>query len=114
MIDALWTAVIRLSEQNLSCEAIADRLHISAQKVKRILITAGLYQTPRTEEITAMRDRGMSVEEIAEELKITVAAVQANLPYIKGQYRAEYPTKNAMAIRRSRDKKQEGTDEQNR
>ena len=108
MMDATWTAVIRLYKQGLKPKVISDRLHLSAPKVKRILITSGLYSTPRTEEIAAMRRQGMTVEQIAEELGITVAAVQAHLPYIKGHYMAEYPTINALRIRRSREKKSKG------
>ena len=104
MTDATWTAAIRLSEQGLKPAAIAGRLGISPQKVKRILITAGMYSTPRTEKIAAMQETGMTVEEIAEELGISEAAVQSNLPYIKGQYGAEYPTVNALRIRKSRSK----------
>lgn len=40
-MDALFTSVVRLSEQGLSLKKISKQLNISEQKARKILITAG-------------------------------------------------------------------------
>ena len=104
MMDATFTAVLRLHEQGESIKTIARRLKISEQKVRRILITAGAYTSSTVEYIRTHVAAGESVEEIVDALGITVKAVIGNMAYTKGMYRAEYPSKNAIAIRRFRSK----------
>lgn len=79
---------------------IANRLGISSPKVRKILLTIGAIQTDESR----MHAAGMTVAEIAAEQKISEKAVSGRLPYTKGMYDAEYPTKNALRIRRSRQK----------
>lgn len=101
MMDSTFTAVLRLWEQDLSQKEIARRLNLSEQKVRRILVTAGAIQT----EESKLHSQGQTVEEIAAALGKTVKAVQARIPYDKGMYNSEYPTINAMRIRKTRKKR---------
>ena len=100
MMDATYTAVSRLWEQQLSQKEISRRLGISEQKVRKILITIGAVET----DISRMYASGMTAEEIADRLGISKKAVNGHIPYQKGIYNAEYPTLNALAIRKSRSK----------
>ena len=100
MMDAAFTAALRLWEQDLSQKEIARRLNISEQKVRRILVTAGAIQT----EESKLHAQGQTVEEIAAALGKTVKAVQTRIPYDKGMYNSEYPTINALRIRKTRKK----------
>ena len=100
MLDATVTAVIRLYEQGVSVKEIARRLNIGNQKSMQILVTAGLVETDESR----LQKQGKSVDEICELLGKSRKAVLPRLPYSKGQYNAEYPTINALRIRKCRDK----------
>lgn len=100
MMDATFAAVARLWEQHCSVREIARRLGISDCKARKILITLGARDTDESR----LYASGLSVEEIAARLGKSRNAVLARIPYIKGQYGAEYPTVNALRIRRSREK----------
>lgn len=78
---------------------------LSVQKVRRILITAGEWTSPRTDEINRLMESGKTVTEVASMLGITENAVIGHLPYSKGEYNSASPTKNAIAIRRHRERK---------
>ncbi len=77
---------------------------LSRQKVRRILITAGVWSSSRTDDIHRLMGEGKSTREIASELDMTENAVISYLPYTKGIYGADEPTENALAIRRWREK----------
>lgn len=100
-MDATETAVIRLHEQGLSDTKIAQRLGIGYQKVARILINSGLKETDESK----MLANGKSVSEIAAALGKSEKAVISRIPYTKGMYGAEYPTVNAIRIRKSRERR---------
>ena len=101
MIDATFQSVLRLWEQDTSQKEIARRLRISEQKVCKILVTAGAIETEESKLLKA----GLAVKQIAEKLEKTEKAVVCRLPYEKGIYNAEYPTRNALKIRKCRVKK---------
>lgn len=100
-MDATFLAVSRLWEQGESQKAIARRLNIGEGKVRKILVTIGKYET----EITRLYRSGMSPEAIAQHTRKTLHAINTHIPYGKGMYDAEYPTKNALRIRKTRVKK---------
>lgn len=103
MMDATIQSVIRLWEQELSQKEISRRLRISEQKVCKILVTVGAIET----EESRMIKSGLTVSEIAEKLGKSEKSVICRIPYEKGLYNAEYPTINAIRIRKCRDKKGE-------
>lgn len=103
MMDATIQSVIRLWEQELSQKEISRRLRISEQKVCKILVTVGAIET----EESRMIKSGLTVSEIAEKLGKSEKSVICRIPYEKGIYNAEYPTINAIRIRKCRDKKGE-------
>ncbi len=99
-MDATYTSILRLWEQGLTRNQIADRLDISKQKVSRVLITSGAIET----EESALYNQGCTVEQIMQQLGKSRKAVVTRLPYLRGMYDAEYPTPNAIRIRRWREK----------
>jgi DNA-binding NarL/FixJ family response regulator len=103
-MDATIETVVRLYEQGLSLNQIEARHVCSKQKARKILITAGLYTTPLIKQIQKLYAEGKSIQEIAIELNLSGNAVSSMLPYSKGIYNAEYPSINAMKIRKSRNK----------
>lgn len=65
-----------------------SKIHeISEQKVRKILITKGVYSTPLSDKINTLRDQGLTPTEISKKLNISRAAVNSYMPYSKGQYR---------------------------
>ena len=100
-MDATFTAVARLWDQELSQKDISRRLNISEQKVRKILITIGAVET----EESRLLKQAFTVDQIAEMTGKTKGAVSGRIPYDKGIYNAEYPSINALRIRRCRENK---------
>lgn len=99
-MDATFLAVSRLWEQHYSQSEIARRLKISQPKVRKILLTIGAISTEESKLYAA----GHTLEQIVEITGKSQDVVSSRLPYIKGVYNAEYPTINALRIRKSRSK----------
>lgn len=104
-MDALQQTIVRLSEQGITVKQIARRTGTSEQKVRRVLITMGLWSSPLSERIHRMHASGKTLDEIAASLGMTRNNVTSYLPYNKGMYNAEYPTTNALRIRACRESK---------
>lgn len=84
---------------------------ISAQTVRRILITNGIYLSERSREVARLRLMGMTVPQIAEYLNLDEKVVKSHLPYTKGSYASGEKSLNAERIAkiRARKKQQEDT-----
>lgn len=80
----------------------AAALHLSTIKVRRVLITEGLWSSRSSVEIGKLKAAGMSTAQIAEKLHMTEKNVQAYMPYEGGVYGEE--SQNAVDSRKSRDK----------
>lgn len=104
-MDALQQTIVRLSDQGITVKQIARRTGTSEQKVRRVLITMGLWSSPLSERIHRMHASGKTLDEIAAALGMTRNNVTSYLPYDKGMYNAEYPTTNALRIRACRESK---------
>ena len=102
-------------EEHPSLQTIADELDINPIKVRKLLITAGVYKSDAADQVQRVfnkhRDSGLShTEAIAatmKELNLSKASVTSYLPYEKGVYfPAETDNKNlsvgAERIRRMR------------
>lgn len=103
-MDATFLAVSRLWEHGESQQTIARRLNLSAGKVRKILVTIGAYET----DITRLYRSGMTPEAISQKTGKSLQAVNTHIPYDKGMYGAEYPTKNALKVRKTREKQKGG------
>jgi len=104
-----------------SISKTALQAEISTTKVRKILITMGLWASPRSQQIRELSDQGKSSAEIAETLQISVVMVQNYLPYEKGLYdepqktdtamRSEkYRTRNRSYAQKSRSREQQKPD----
>ena len=80
-----------------SISETALQAEISTTKVRKILITMGLWSSPRSQQIRELSDQGKSSAEIAETLQISEVMVQNYLPYEKGLY--DEPQKTDTALR---------------
>lgn len=77
--------------------------HISEQKVRKLLITKGVYSTPLADKIANLHAQGLTSKEIEDKLKMSRAAVNSYLPYEKAIY-GDQLSENARRIRKSRDR----------
>nr|DAD84738.1 MAG TPA: Protein of unknown function (DUF1670) [Siphoviridae sp. ctqED62] len=99
-MDATFLAVSRLWEQGESRKTISRSLNLSEGKVRKILVTLGAYES----DITRMFRSGMAPDIIAQRTGKSLQAINTHIPYDKGMYGAQYPTKNALKIRKTREK----------
>lgn len=60
-----------------SMRAVAEKFGISAMKVKKILVTGGLFQTETTDEIQRLYANGLTVKQISELKNISVSNVNS-------------------------------------
>ena len=81
----------------------AKLLGVSSGKIRKVLITNGLWSNSRSEEVGKLFKEGLSPEKIAKKLNISVKTVNAYLPYSKGDYLGDYRSDNALRIEKMRD-----------
>lgn len=98
---SLMEIVHKLCEAGCSQKEIGRAVHISPGKVRKILITLGDIETEELRLFSA----GLSVDEIASKMRKSKNAVLARLPYDKGMYNSERPSKNALRIRTHRERR---------
>jgi predicted transcriptional regulator len=89
--------VVSVYRKTGSIGKTARQTEISTTKVRKILITEGLWSSARSQQIRELSDQGKSSSEIAEILEISMVMVQNYLPYEKGMY--DEPDKTDTAIR---------------
>ena len=69
-----------------SISSVVKELHVSEVKVRRVLITEGLWSSRTSRQVCALMAHGKTAQEIAEELHTTIKAVEAYMPYRRGIY----------------------------
>lgn len=79
---------------------------ISSGKCRKILLTAGVLSSSVSSAVMRLREEGLTSEQIAEQLSIKRSAVNANTPYSKGIYNSDFPSANALRIRKHRSKEE--------
>lgn len=85
-----------------SAKQTSSKFGVSHHVVRKCLVTAGVYDSPRYRAVTELAKEGLTPGEIAERLGTAKSTVSSYLPYSKGPYCDTNPTKNALAIRRCR------------
>lgn len=98
MNSELYESIIKVFKETGSVLDTAHRLNTYPIKVRRVLITEGLWSSKSSRTIAKLLEEGKKVSEIAEELGITDKNVQAYMPYSKGEYGKPEKTKDAINI----------------
>lgn len=83
---------IDIVEAYATCKSItkiAKKLKVSEERVRRTLITEGLWTSRTAAPIVRLFHEGKTVPEIAKELMISEKAVQSYIPYSRGMYGGE-------------------------
>ena len=88
-----------------SINKTAKSLELSNMKVRKALITAGVYSNETSEEVEQSLATGKSVEDIATMLGITVSAVYGYIPYKITAYNLDDRSVNADRAARYRERK---------
>lgn len=96
--------IIKVYSVEGSIRRTAALLRISAQKVRKHLIDAGVYESDMAAQVRDLHERGYSTDETAAALGVSRSTVSGYLPYTKGGYLSDTPSKNALRIRRCRSK----------
>ena len=96
--------IVALYRRLDSIKAVSKQTRISAQAVRKILVSSGEYSSERCEEICSMRALGMSIDNIAAKLGITRKTVLSYLPYTRNPYAVGEKTDNAKKIKQWRDR----------
>ena len=86
-------AAVALYEEDCSLQSIADALALNPIKVRKLLITAGVYESEVVEKVKntfeeyrETQDYKTSILSTANTLKLSKASVTSYLPYKKGVY----------------------------
>lgn len=98
--------IITYYRQCQSIKECARMFAVGHQKIRRLLIQAGEYSSPFSDQVHELWEQGLSATEIAERLDTNVKRVQHYTPYTKGPYMGDDPSTNAMRIRACRERKQ--------
>lgn len=69
-----------------SVKKVVESLNTNSIKVRRVLITEGLWESQTSRNVGALHSAGKSVKEIAKELCMSEKNVQSYLPYTRGAY----------------------------
>jgi hypothetical protein len=85
---------------------LAEEFSMTRLKVRKLLITAGSYETPISREVNRLHQQGKSIAEIQEATGLKRASVHSYLPYSKAIYKLEDATVTAERIRKYRSRKQ--------
>ena len=89
-------AVIDSYTTNNSILETAKATGVSTVKVRKILITEGLWESDTSIKIGELSNQGMTTEEIANTLYMSIKNVQAYMPYERGVYGGKELSKEAI------------------
>lgn len=79
-------------------------ISLSTAKIRKILITGGLWTTERSREVAELYEKYGSISRVAEELGLSLNSVITYLPYQRTVYDLEDRTGNAKRIKRWRER----------
>ena len=86
-------------EESDSLRMLASELNISLLKLRKLLITAGIFTSDTYTEVNELHQAGKKISEIMELTGLSRASVHSYLPYTKGIYNAEEISLNAERCR---------------
>ena len=103
----IYEEIIRAYEQTGSVKKTAEMLGTYPIKVRRVLITEGLWRSETSDAVGELYQEGKTTKEIADALCISEKNVQSYLPYTKGMYGKEEGSDDALRSKsyRERNKK---------
>ncbi|MCD8146972.1 MAG: hypothetical protein LUD84_06830 [Clostridiales bacterium] len=84
LLERAVTAYGPEKSRHPSLQAIGDQLGLNPLQVRKLLITAGVYQSVKAELVLGLYREGKTVEEIMERTGLSRVSVYTYLPYTRG------------------------------
>lgn len=100
----LYLDIIETYKETKSVLKTASLLGTNSLRVRRVLITEGLWHSKASDSIVALHKEGLSVSEIASRLTISEKNVQSYLPYTKGMYTEGEKSNDSVRSKRYRNR----------
>lgn len=104
MIKVDSKAVVKTYQKTESIRETAIQHEISRAKVRKLLITGGVYSTTESIKVNELLNEGFSSSEVAQKLSISVGSVNNLSAYRKGEHNSETPSRKAINSRKWREK----------
>ena len=104
MASDLYNKIVDSYLKTGSIKTTAQNLGTYPIKVRRVLLTEGLWSSKTSKAIAELLDEGKTVAEIADILCVTEKAVQSLIPYTKGEYNLKEKSKDAIRSEEYRDR----------
>ena len=101
LLDTL-VSIYGASQPHPSLSVIADELGLNPIKVRKLLITAGVYESEIADKVNEYHGERKSVEEMVLLTGLSRASVHSYLPYSKMVYKADEISMTAQRIRKYR------------
>jgi len=92
------------SGEHMSLRAIGEQMELSPQRVRKFLITAGVYESDIADIVRKWNDLGKTVPEIMEETGLSRATVNSYLPYSRPIYKTDEVSDVAERLKDFREK----------
>lgn len=93
------------SEEKVSIRQIADEFDMTPLKIRKLLITAGVFSSDICNQVLELSKSGKSISDIQRITGLSRASVHSYLPYSKIIYNAEEMSLNAERIKLHRERK---------
>ena len=98
-------SAVELYDSEMSLQSIADALNLNPIKVRKLLITAGVYESDVAEKVKntfeeyrETQDYKTSILSTANALQLSKASVTSYLPYQKGVYFPSTASKEKISV----------------
>lgn len=88
----------------LSLRAVAEEFSMTPLKVRKLLITSGVYESEIADMVNELKAEGKTIAEIQQLTGLSRASVHGYLPYTKGIYKTEELSVDAERIRLFRER----------
>lgn len=108
LIDSVAKAYQRPGERGAapSLNALAKQFDMTVLKIRKLLITAGVYHTELSDRVQLLASQGKCIADIQKELQLGRASVHSYLPYVKTVYKMPEQSPESLRVRRFRQRKQ--------
>lgn len=106
LMQELIDIVSEVYQATNEIKATAIELDLPPNKVKKLLITAGVLKYTATEQIQSLLQQGKTMEEVQSCLNLSYSTINTYLPYSKVIYKMSEISQNAERINRYKARKQ--------
>lgn len=106
LMQELINAVSEVYQATNEIKATAMELSLPPNKVKKLLVTAGVLKYTETEQIQSLLQRGKTIAEIQTIMGLSYSTINTYLPYSKVIYKMSEISQNAERVNRYKNRKQ--------